>query len=279
MPAWWPWSHRGRSPDAGVESSAWQEALASCRVVAHLDEPARERLRALVSAFLSRKRITPAGGLRLTAPMRLEIALQACVPILELGLSSYDRWVEVIVYPDEFVVEHRYVDEDGIEHEAVEVRSGESWAFGPVVLSWADIDHGGGDGLAYNVVLHEFAHTLDMLDGEADGIPPLHAGMRRDPWRAAFTRARDELEREVLALESRWGEAESPQARAAWAALPLDPYACEDAAEFFACASEAFFEAPEALRARWPEVYAQLCAFYRQDPALGRAGRDRSAPD
>lgn len=262
----WPWRRRATVPRWPCDPAQWAEALADCRVVRHLDAQARERLRERVAEFLSRKQITAAGGLRLTKAMRLEIALQACVPVLELGLGCYDAWVEVIVYPDEFVVEHRYVDEDGVEHEGVEVRSGESWQGGPVVLSWADVDRAG-DGIAYNVVLHEFAHTLDMLDGEADGMPPLHAGMKRERWRAAFDEARAALEREVETLEARWGDADTPEARAQWAALPLDPYACQDAAEFFACASEAFFEQPVELQGCWPEVYAQLAAFYRQDPA------------
>ncbi len=261
----WPWRRAAVPPPARIAQPDWDFALASCRLVAHLDEAARERLRALVAGFLDRKQITAAGGLRLTAPMRLEIALQACVPVLELGLAAYDPWVEVIVYPDEFVVEHRYVDDDGVEHEAVEVRSGEAWAGGPVVLSWADVDHDG-DGLACNVVLHEFAHKLDMLDGEADGMPPLHAGMQRERWRSAFEAGREALLQAVEAVEARWGASDSPAARAAWAALPLDPYAAEDAAEFFACASEAFFEQPGVLRAAFPAVYAELAAFYRQDP-------------
>ncbi|MFN7753500.1 MAG: zinc-dependent peptidase [Pseudomonadota bacterium] len=271
MPVRWPWRRGAVARVEPIGSALWEEALASCRVVRHLDDAGRLRLRSAVDAFLQRKQVTAAGGLRLTAPMRLEIALQACVPILELGIDSYDPWIEVIVYPDEFVVEHRYVDEDGVEHEGLEVRSGESWPGGPVVLSWADIDRAG-DSLAYNVVLHEFAHKLDMLDGEADGMPPLHAGMSRDRWRAALEAARESLEAAVVRLEDRWGDADTPAAQADWAALPLDPYASEDAAEFFACASEAFFETPRDLQAHWPEVYRQLAEFYRQDPASGVPG-------
>ena len=269
---------RGRAlARAAIDDSDWAQALARCRVAGHLDDVAQARLRECVTLFLDSKQFTAAGGLELTADMRLAIALQACVPILELGLESYAPWVEVIVYPDEFIVDRERVDEAGVVHRVREPLSGESWAGGPVILSWADVEAANPEE-GYNVVLHEFAHKLDMLDGDADGVPPLHAGMSRSDWHAAFQDAFDDLADRVEHIErlecraarsrrrTQATDASSPTLEEGWAALPLDPYACEDAAEFFACASEAFFEAPARLQAAYPAVYAQLRGFYRQDP-------------
>jgi Mlc titration factor MtfA (ptsG expression regulator) len=269
---------RGRAlARAAIDDRDWRQALARCRVARHLDDAACARLRECVTLFLDAKQFTAAGGLVLTGDMRLAIALQACVPILELGIDSYAPWVEVIVYPDEFIVEREQVDDAGVVHLVREPLSGESWAGGPVILSWADVEAANPDE-PYNVVLHEFAHKLDMLDGDADGIPPLHAGMSRAHWHAAFSEAFDDLADRVEALERLEYRANRTRRRPAagddltaalddaWAALPLDPYACKDAAEFFACASEAFFEAPARLHAAYPAVHAQLRDFYRQDP-------------
>jgi len=263
-----------RDAAGAVDDARWQPALARCPVIGHLDSAARSRLRELAARFLATKPITAAGGLELTDPMRLDIALQACVPVLELGIDSYASWVEVIVYPDEFIVERELTDEDGVVHLVREPLSGESWADGPVILSWADVQ--GSDAQAgYNVVLHEFAHKLDMLDGAADGVPPLHAGMRREDWHAAFSEAFDDLAQRMDRLERRRGRRRGtgpdlsgvPPADD-WTTLPLDPYALKDAGEFFACASESFFEAPQRLMQAYPLVYRQLVLFYRQDPLV-----------
>lgn len=272
------WFRRRALARAAIDDGAWQQALGRCRVAGHLDPAAACRLRELVTLFLDGKQFTAAGGLELDDAMRLAIALQACVPILELGIDSYAPWIEVIVYPDEFIVEREHVDEAGVVHAVREPLSGESWAGGPVILSWADVEAANPDE-PYNVVLHEFAHKLDMLDGEADGIPPLHAGMSRAAWHGAFSEAFDDFLDRVERLERLEHRAARSRHRMpppdplqpsslddAWAALPLDPYAGKDAAEFFACASEAFFEAPARLRDAYPAVYGQLSGFYRQYP-------------
>jgi hypothetical protein len=288
------WLRWRRPAQTIIDDAAWHEALGRCPVVGHLDDAARGRLRTMAGAFLATKPITPADGLVLSEAMRLAVAIQACVPVLELGLESYAPWVEVIVYPDEFIVEREITDEAGVVHHVREPLSGESWADGPVILSWADIeqaqrqvhDHGddmpgaaapGGAG-AYSVVVHEFAHKLDMLDGVADGVPPLHAGMNRNAWQSAFSEAFDDLEARIERLErtrGRSSRAHRPVEDAqeeGWTTLPLDPYACKDPGEFFACASEAFFASPHGLSDTWPDVYAQLAQFYRQDP-LASGGR------
>ena len=185
----------------------------------------------------------------ITRDIELVIAAQACLLVLNLDLDYYRDWVEVIVYPDEFIVDHEVTDEDGVVHRVRAPLSGEAWEQGPVILSWVDAEAAdGGDG--YNVVMHEFAHKIDMLNGAADGFPPLHAGMGREAWTGTFTEAFADLERRLDARED----------------TLIDEYAAEDPAEFFAVLSELFFERPDALRHEYPAVYAQLAAFYRQDP-------------
>lgn len=214
-----------------------------------LDAAEQSRLRDLVAAFLAEKPVHGAGGLVITRDIRLVIAAQACLLVLNLDLDYYDDWVEVIVYPDEFVTDHEYTDEAGVVHRVRGPISGEAWEQGPVVLSWRDaVAADGGDG--YNVVMHEFAHKLDMRNGVADGFPPLHAEMDRTAWTATFSTAYADLQQRLDRREE----------------TLIDEYAAEDPAEFFAVLSELFFERPAALHAAYPAVYAQLAAFYRQDP-------------
>lgn len=234
-----------------IPDPAWRALLATAPPLRRLDPAQQARLRELTLLFLHEKRIEPAGGLELTDAMRLRIAALAALPVLDLGLDCYEGFVSVIVYPGEFVVRNREeVDEAGVVHTADDVLSGEAWERGPVVLGWTDVDASGrGDG--YNVVIHEFAHKLDALDGATNGIPPLHRTMRTRSWTEAFQQAYDRLLAELDRGEDTW----------------LDPYAAESPAEFFAVCAEMFFELPDAFAARYPEVYAQLAAYFRQDPA------------
>ena len=234
-----------------IPDPLWDATVAATPAVAYLDDDARRRLRDLALLFLHEKAIEPARGMVLDDGMRVRIALLACVPILELGLDSYAAFASVIVYPDAFVVRDReYEDEDGVVHRGDDVLTGEAWEQGPVLLSWPDVE-ASGQGEGYNVVAHEFAHKLDMLDGAATGVPPLHAGMSLTDWQHAFDSAYDDL---VACL----GRGEEP-----W----IDPYAAEDPVEFFAVMTELFFDVPADLAAACPAVYRQLVAFYRQDPA------------
>jgi len=209
--------------------------------------PDTPKLRELTLLFLAEKQFVGAHRLELTDRMRVSIAAQACLPVLELGLDWYAGFSGVVVYPGDFRVRRTEVDEDGVVHEWDDELAGEAMPGGPVVLSWDAAAH---DPLM-NVVIHEFAHKLDMLDGLADGRPPLHAGMDGRAWQKAFADAFDGFSD---ALE---------RGRDTW----LDPYAAEHPAEFFAVISEAFFEDPRETRRRYPDVYDQLKLFYRQDPA------------
>jgi Mlc titration factor MtfA (ptsG expression regulator) len=205
----------------------------------------------LALLFLRDKTIEEVEGIELDDAMRLAIALQACLPTLRLGLDWYRGWYAVIVYPEQFVPEREWVDEDGVVWVANEPMSGEAWEQGPVILSWEDVEAGRfRDG--FNVVVHELAHKLDMLDGSANGHPPLHAGMSDADWHRIFTQAYGDMVRRVDGGEE----------------TPIDPYATESPAEFFAVCTEAFFELPHLLESEYPAVYGQLREFFRQDPLL-----------
>lgn len=243
------WRRARAAQSSPVDDRAWAAVVRRFSFLRTLPAADQARLRDCVAAFLHEKSIHGAGGLELDDAMRLLIAAQACLLVLNLDLDWYDDWVEVIVYPDEFIVEHEYTDEDGVVHRVREPRSGEAWDRGPVVLSWVDAEAAdGGDG--YNVVIHEFAHKLDLRNGDADGYPPLHAGMSRQDWNGAFSAAYADFERRI----------------ANWEDTLIDEYAAEDPGEFFAVMSEVFFERPDALHQDYPGVYRQLALFYRQDP-------------
>lgn len=259
-----------------VDDSTWNAALAAVPFAGRLTAAERERLRALVGRFLADKEMAAAGGLELTGAIQLHIAIQACLPILELGLHWYRGWNSIVVYPGEFVVPRRHADEDGVVHEYEEAISGEAWEGGPLVLSWDDAARAGRDAAPYSVVIHEFTHKLDMLDGEADGCPPfdpkLHAGLNRTNWEATLEDAFERFNAELDLIEADLPADVDPDSEAAdpyYAHLPLDAYAAHDPAEFFAVSSEAFFVDAARLQSAFPQWYALLARFFRQDPLAG----------
>jgi Mlc titration factor MtfA (ptsG expression regulator) len=244
---------------AGIDNGLWLQVVDRHSFLRVLSPDERDRLRDHVLLFLHEKSVQGAGGLVVRDDMRVAIAAQACILILNLDLDFYRGWVDIIVYPDEFVAEYEYTDEDGVVHAVRESMTGESWLAGPVILSWADAA-GAGQATGYNVVIHEFAHKIDMLNGDANGFPPLHAGMDRDEWVRVFTQAYEDFR---VVLER--GEETA-----------IDSYAAEHPSEFFAVMSETFFDLPIVAQAQFPDVYAQLSRFYRQDPAA-RQWRARRA--
>jgi Mlc titration factor MtfA (ptsG expression regulator) len=224
-----------------IDDALWRDATERWRFI-----PQTPKLRELALVFLAEKQFSGAHGLEVSDAMRVSIAAQACLPVLELGLDWYAGFSGIVVYPGDFRVRRTETDADGVVHEWDDELAGEAMPGGPVVLSWDATANDPG----MNVVIHEFAHKLDMLNGEADGLPPLHAGMDRAAWTAAF---REAYEGFCDALE---------RGKDTW----LDPYAAEHPSEFFAVMSEAFFEDPAETRRRYPDVYDQLKLFYRQDP-------------
>jgi Mlc titration factor MtfA (ptsG expression regulator) len=216
--------------------------------MAHLDGADRDDLYRLSALFLAEKSIEPVGCAdELDDERQLRLAALACLPILRLGLDWYDGFHSVVLYPAGFFPEREVIDEFGVTHVLRQELQGEAWAQGPVILSLLDLEANEPD---TNLVIHEFAHKLDMESGFANGMPQLHADMRPEAWARAFSTAYEDLCARV--------DAETP--------TEVDPYAATDPAEFFAVTSEHFFEAPDLLQTSYPEVYAQLAQFYRQDP-------------
>jgi Mlc titration factor MtfA (ptsG expression regulator) len=244
---WKSWRRFRAARKTVLPPAEWQALVAELPVFRGLKEQELERLRQLVILFLYEKAFEPVQGLQLTQAMRLSVAAQACLPILYLGLDYYRGWFSVILYPESFIVEHYYADQSGVVHRERHLRAGEAWQRGPLILSWAEVGRAGEGG---NVVIHECAHKLDMLNGNPNGLPPLHSAMRVAEWAGIFT----------VAYQDLCGRA------AAGLPTSLHPYACESPAEFFAVASEAFFALPAVMQAAYPQVYGQLRAFYRQDP-------------
>jgi MtfA peptidase len=263
MPGWFRSRPAARSRP--IDPALWREATAGWLFMRGLAPEANERLKQLSERFLAMKHFSGTHGLEVDARMQVEIAAQACVLVLELGVEWYEGWSEVIVYPSQFAPEREEIDEAGVVHVTNDPMAGEAWLGGPVVLSYEDVALAG-DAEArvagYNVVIHEFAHKLDMRNGDPNGFPPLHAEMDPGLWKSAFASAYRDFCARVDAAD-RLPEA---RAQAALESLPLDPYAAESAGEFFAVGSEAFFETPELLEPAYPAVYEQLKLFYRQDP-------------
>jgi MtfA peptidase len=232
-----------------IAEALWQDVLDRCAPARRLGASDQAALRVLATLFLQSKSLEPTKELQLDDADRVLLAAHACLPILKLGLDWYDGWHSVIVYPDAFIPRRQQINAAGVVHETNSVMAGEAWRRGPVILSWADVLNGGKKP-GHNVVIHEMAHKLDMLNGDANGFPPLHRRMDRRVWTRVFSSAWDRLK----------GEQHNG------ADLPMDPYALESPAEFFAVASEQFFETPATLREHLPDVYLQLEQFYRQHP-------------
>ena len=247
--AWRPRRIVSRSP---YTTRHWHEVRGRLPILDGLSEAEEQLLFQRAILFLHHKRLTALPGVVLDELDRLTLAAMAELPLLHLtDLDWYQGFHEIVLYPDDFVSPQRHRDATGIEHEWDAEHSGEAWLQGPVILAWPGVQSSGGWD-AYNLVIHELAHKLDMLNGDANGLPPLHRDMRQSDWAEAMQSVYDEL-------NARLDEDENAE-------LPIDPYAAEDPAEFFAVTSEYFFTAPDLLQAAYPGVYAQLRLFYRQDP-------------
>jgi hypothetical protein len=253
---WWHKLQAGRERAAvrrrTIPDDLWKRTLVRYPFLQRRDAADAAELRRLTSLFLDRKEFCPAGALRLSDAMVVAIAAQAALPVLHLGLARYDGFVGIVVHPDEVVARREVADDDGVVHEYDEVLAGEAMAGGPVMLSWRDVRSAGpGAARGYNVVIHEFAHVLDMADGAANGMPLLPADLPASEWSRT-------LEQEFEAFARRV---------ASGAETALDPYGAEAADEFFAVASECFFVNPKEMQREHPALYAMFVRFYRQDPA------------
>ena len=233
-----------------ISGAVWSRTLRAFPGAQSLNGPDRKKLRDLANRLVQEKTLVGAAGLVVTKAMRARIALHACLPILNLGLDYYAGWTTIVIYPGDFRVNEEYMDEAGVVHREIMDLCGQSLSHGPMVLSWEAMRAEDRTPEDHDLVIHECAHKLDVLNGDANGFPPLHADMDRRGWARDFQNAYDRF-------------------RAAGGAghdNTLDPYAAEDPAEFFAVASETFFTMPHLIKREFPAVYAQLCRFYRQDP-------------
>jgi MtfA peptidase len=235
-----------------VNSAQWHAVMQQLPILDGLDDVEQQRLRERAVLFLQHKHLSALPGVELTDHTRLLLAVQAELPLLHLAdLNWYQGFHEIVLYPDDFVSPQRHRDASGVVHEWDAAHSGEAWLQGPVILAWPGVQASGQwDG--NNLVIHELAHKLDMLNGDANGLPPLHGNMHVEEWSKAMQNAFDHMNAELDA---------NPQAKTA-----IDAYAAENPAEFFAVTSEYFFSAPDLLAHAFPAVHAQLSLFYRQDP-------------
>ncbi|MCZ8130682.1 MAG: zinc-dependent peptidase [Steroidobacteraceae bacterium] len=243
---WWRRRARARLA-ADPLPPDWRRELERWPLYARVPAEFRPRLDGLVKIFLAEKEFVGCGGLEITDPIRLAIAVQACLLVLNRDEHVFDELHSILVYPDEFVVPETW-DEDGVVTEGERVLAGQAWDTSRIILSWRDVAESG-DG--YNVVIHEFAHYLDEESGGINGAPRLATDADHERWAAVMQQAFDELQARAEAGEE----------------TLLDPYGAEDEAEFFAVATETFFELPRELRDEHPELYAELKACYRLDPA------------
>lgn len=217
-----------------------------------------DRLRSLCDGFLRRKEFHGVGDFTVTDSIALAVAAQACLPVLRLGLQPYEGFVGIVMHEGPVRARREVADDLGLVHTYEEELVGEAQEGGPVMLSW----HGGVSPAdsppatrAFNVVIHEFVHLLDLLDGEFDGTPPLPADDRAR-WQATMQTAFDRFdERSACGYDS-----------------IIDDYGAQDIGEFFAVSAEAFFTAPRALGQEQPELYRLYRDFFDQDPAAHQPG-------
>ena len=242
-------------------AESWDVLTRRLPLLQGLDQAEQAKLRWMVGDFLARKRFHGGENLPVEDTMKLLIATQACIPVLGLGMNWYRGWSTIVVYADEFLVPRSEMDNFGVMHERQARLIGEAWPDGPVVLSWPHVQEAAEHRNAGNVVVHEFAHKLDMLNCNANGMPPLHRNMHRETWTRVMQDAFDEL--------NHWVD------QGQLMDTPFDAYMASNPAEFFASLSELFFTEATYLQSIWSEVYEQLRLFYRQDPAV----RTRKAQD
>ena len=232
--------------------SAWRRILRR-RVpyIAKLPADLQRQLKQQIQVFIAEKSFVGCGGQKITDDVRVTIAAQACLLTLNRTRDDYRNLHEILVYPGAFMVDRINVDSMGVLQEQRQVLAGESWTRGQVILSWQDAVSGAAtidDGR--NVVIHEFAHQLDQEKGYANGAPYLPRGEAHERWARVMSEEFERLQRE---------------AQYAQPSL-LNHYGASNPAEFFAVATEVFFEQAAEMAVQHPELYRELRAFYRVDP-------------
>jgi len=229
----------------------WQALLAQrLPVYSLLSEQEQTRLRQLILVFLARKKFYGCAGLVVTDPMRVIIAAEACLLLLNHGWAVYPKLSSILVYPTAFRVERDVLQADGIVTAGTNNLLGESWSSGRVILSWDDVENGATDFTdGHNVVLHEFAHQLDAESGNVNGAPPLRNNSYKS-WAKVFSENFEDLTKRSSRRQK----------------TVMDAYGTTNPAEFFAVATETFFERPYQLYSKRPELYEELSHYYQLDP-------------
>ena len=253
MIGWWRrWREARTLRDRAIPDDLWQLTLARFPFLAWRSDADQQRLRELSTLFLADKEFAGMQGLEVSDQMAVAIAAQACLPVLHLGLAWYDGFKGIVVHPDAVRARREHMDDDGVVHHYDEELAGEAMHGGPVMLSWHDVAGAGVSAQwGYNVVIHEFAHVLDLRDGLADGVPALPDRHARNHWVQTLE---DEYKRFCASVD-------------AGIDTLLDPYGAEAIDEFFAVAAEVFFVAPADLADQHPALYDLLRSFFKQDPA------------
>ncbi|MCE2593816.1 zinc-dependent peptidase [Motilimonas cestriensis] len=216
-----------------------------------LPEPLKLQLHLLINSFLHRKTFYPCQDLVMTDEIRVTIAGQACILLLNRKTDEFAKLKSVLVYPAAFIAAHTSVDENGLVSVDQKGLAGESWGMGKIVLSWDDVKKGAMDVAdGHNVVLHEFAHQLDSADGSANGAPILSSANAYKSWAKVMSK-------EFAALQ---------QNQLHHVRSVMDDYGATNPAEFFAVVTETFFEKPTLLKQRHPELYQVLAQYYHVKP-------------
>ena len=209
------------------------------------------QLKQHIQVFLAEKEFVGCNGIKINDDIKITVAAQACLLLLNRKTNFYPKLKTILVYPRAFIKEQQSLQPNGVQHTQTAVLAGESWEYGKVVLSWQDTIDGAkipDDGR--NVVIHEFAHQLDQENGKANGAPILEKGQSYQCWSDVFS-----VKFEQLKNEATLG-----------APSLFDYYGATNPAEFFAVASEVFFEQAQQFNAQHPKLYRQLTQYYQVDP-------------
>ena len=244
---------RKRASTRPVPDALWNGVLARYPFLAALTLQDQIRLRGLAARFLASKEFHGARGFVITDEVALSIAAQAVLPVLNLGLRWYDDFVGIVVHREQVLARRTATDDSGVVHQWDEVLAGEAMDRGPVMLSWRDVaDSGATAPQGYNVVIHEFAHKIDMRDGRADGCPPLSSPAARRAWLATLDADFQAFREKVIVAERFGGEAQ-------W----LDAYGATAIDEFFAVTCEAYFVNRARFNAEFPALVTLYDPFFR----------------
>ena len=257
MTGWWRhWRRRVALQSRPIDDRLWALTLARYPFLGRRSAADLGALRNMATLFLAEKEFMGAGGLHVTDEMAVAIAAQACLPVLALGFDWLDGFVGIVVHEDAVLARREIEDADGVVHSYDEELAGEAMHGGPIMLAWRDVDEAGILAIdGYNVVVHEFAHVVDMRAGLTAPMSADHPSEQLSTWSSAL---HHEYKHFCSAVEQ--GEEGV-----------LDPYGATAPEEFFAVAAEVFFVAPRGLASERPRLYALLRDVFRQDPATENA--------